>query len=247
MVPMSLKAANIIAVELAILIGLMSWLVYSRLPSAAPLTAAEKFRESTADSDAAVASVLEPGQQHPSTTDYLTNHQQAQLLAEQQALIRYQQEIAPRRYASSRMENAAIAADSPSYAEVEQEPAMVASEDVASPQTVAYVQPAETVVYPQAVQTIVYSQPVQIVVFSNPRRFTNRRRSMPHHGTLPSMANRCRESREPHVNGSTEVESPASPSAALRRPTKSPLVAPRRLASVPSDRPAQEFRARDSR
>jgi hypothetical protein len=244
---MNLKAANIIAVELAILIGLMSWLVYSRLPSAAPRTAAEKFRQSTADSEEAVASVLEPGKQRPSTTDYLTDYQQAQLLAEQQALIRYQQEIAPRPYANSRAEKGVIAANSPSYAEVDQEPAVVASEDVASPQTVAYVQPAQVVEYPQPVQTIVYAQPIQIVVFSNPRRFANRCRSMPHHGTLPSIANRCRDSREPHVNGSTEFESPASPSAALRRPSKSPAVAPRRLASVPPDRPAQEIRPRDSR
>lgn len=225
----------------------MSWLVYSRFPSTAPRTATEKFRESTAD--AAVASVLEPGQQRPSTTDYLTDHQRAQLLAEQQALVRYQQEIAPRRYASSRVENAAIAADSPSYAEADQESTVVASEDVASPQTIAYVQPNE-VAYPQPVQqTVVYSQPAQIVIFSSPRRFgfANRRRSMPHHGSLPSTGNRCRDSREPHVNGSTEFESPVSPSAPLRRPAKSHGVAPRRLASVPSDRPAQEFRPRDSR
>jgi hypothetical protein len=223
---MNLKAANIIAVELAILIALMSWLVYSRFPPVERRSGTET-QESNGAPGAAVAFLSEPGDQRSSTVGYRPD-QQAQLAAEQQALIRYQQEITPRRYARAGLMNGVIAADSPSDTEADQEQALVSPDDAASPQTVAYVQPAQVVEYPQPVQTIVYSQPSQIVVFSTPRRFANRCRPASHAGALPPMANRCRDSRKPHLNGSTEF-----------RPAKSIGLAPRRN--------AHEFRPQDHR
>ncbi len=215
---MNLKAANIIVVELGILIGLMSWLAYSRFPSTEPRTAAEKLQESTAAPVATVASVSEPGKQRPSTIDYRTDPEQARLVAEQQALTRYQQEIAPRPYASSRAVNGSIAADSLSYAELDQEQAVASSEEVASPQTVAYVQPTQIVVYPQ---------PAQIIVFSNPRRFANRCRSTSHSDVLLPITNRCPDKGESNLNRRGMV--------------------PRRDAGAPSCRPIQGFRPRDHR
>src|ERR1700730_608224 len=119
---MNLKVANLIAVELGILIGLMSWLVYSRFPSTVPRPAAE-MRENAV---APVASVSEQGNQRPDTVDYRPDREQAQPVVEQPALTsrRYQQEIAPQPYASSGLENGSIAVDSPSYAEADQEAAV---------------------------------------------------------------------------------------------------------------------------
>jgi hypothetical protein len=169
---MNLKVANVIAVELAILIGLVSWMVYSRLPFAEPRTSAE-IQESTTEPVATVAPILEARNEHPATVDDSADHERARRRDEQPAPTsqEYVQEIAPQPYANSGPENRVVAADSPSYAEVDQEPAVAPSNYPTSAQTVAYAQPTQVVVYPQ---------PVQIVGFSNPRPFVNRHRSAHH-------------------------------------------------------------------
>jgi hypothetical protein len=179
---MNLKVANVIAVELAILIGLMSWMVFSRPPSAEPRTPAET-QESTAEPVATVAPVLEARNEHPATVDYSADRERARRRDEQTAPTSqaYVQEIAAQPYANPGLENGAIAADSPSYAEVDQEPAVAPSNYPTSAQTVAYAQPTQIVVYPQ---------PVQIVVFSNARHFANRHRSAPHPGSFMTMTPR---------------------------------------------------------
>jgi hypothetical protein len=172
---MNLKVANLIAVELGILIGLMSWLVYSRFPSPEPRTAAE-IQENTVAPVATVASVSEPENQRPDTADYRADRERAQPFAEQPALTSRrsaQETVAPQPYASSGLENGLIAVDSPSYAEADQEAAVGSPEYVVSP------------------QTVVYAQPAQIVVFSNPRRFANRCRSTPRHGAFNPIAHQC--------------------------------------------------------
>jgi hypothetical protein len=169
---MNLKVANLIAVELAILIGLMSWLVFSRFPSAEPRAPAE-IQESAAEPVATIAPGLETRDERPATVDYSADRERARRRDEQLAPTsqEYVPEIAAQPYANSGLENRVVAADSPSYAEVDQEPAAAPSDYPTSTQTVAYAQPAQIVVYPQ---------PVQIVVFSNSRPFANRHRSASH-------------------------------------------------------------------
>ena len=157
---MSPKIANLIAIETGLLVGLMSWLTYSHFPSSEPHPAAG-MQESNAASVRTVAPPSEAISQRPSTADYNAEREQARLMAERSVSLasrqRYEQAIATEPYVSS------TAADSPSYAEVNQEPAVVPTDYLESPQTVIYAQP--------------------IVVFSNPRRFANRCRSRPRHRT----------------------------------------------------------------
>jgi hypothetical protein len=218
---MNLKVANLIAVQFGVFIGIMSWLAYSRLPSAEPRTAAET-RERTAESLAAFAPVLKPGDERPQTVDYRADregeqpapavHEYSAAAAQQYSALaaqQYYQQIAPRHYASSGLENSSVVADTPSYAEVVQEPEVVP--DYPAPQTVAYVPSTQFIVYPQP----------QFVVFSNRHRFANRCRVTPHPAAHMTTTHRRPDEGESHVSGAGVV--------------------PRRNASAPSCRPTQEF------
>src|SRR5205814_4855237 len=119
---MNPKVANLIAIEAGILIGLMSWLTYSHYPSAETRSAAG-MQKSNAGSVRTVAPPSEAISQRPSTAEYNAEREQARLMAERSVSLasrqRYEQAIATEPYVSS------IAADSPSYSEVNQEPAVV--------------------------------------------------------------------------------------------------------------------------
>ena len=204
---MNLKVANLVAVQFGMFIGIISWLAYSHLPFAGLRTAA-KTQESTAEPAATVAPVFKPGDQRSQTADYRANREEAQPVVEQPAPAvhqysaaavqqysalaaqQYYQQIAPRHYASSGLENGSIAADAPSYAEVEQEPAVVP--DYPAAQTVAYVQPSQFILYPQP----------QFVVFSNRHRFANRcRPRAPFAGAHMAMTHRRPDRGESQPNG----------------------------------------------
>jgi hypothetical protein len=250
---MNLKVANLVGVQFGIFVGIMSWLAYSQLPFGEPRTAAE-VQEARVGPVTTFAPASNPGDQRSQTVDYRADQERNQPVAEQPApsvhqysaeavqqysalaAQQYYQQIAPRRYASSGLENRSIVADAPSYAEVEQEPAVV--QDYPAPQTVAYVQPTQFIVYPQP----------QFVVFSNRHRFANRcRPAPPVIGAHMATAHRRPDRGGSHLSGSTEFESPASPSAALRRPTKSLGAVHRRNDSVPSCQPTQGFGPRGKR
>ena len=96
---MNLKVANLIAVEFGILIGLMSWLVYSRFPSTAAQTAAE-MEEGTVVPFATVASVSKPRNQRLHTMDYRADREPVALADEQPVPTaqEYDQEIATQPY-----------------------------------------------------------------------------------------------------------------------------------------------------
>ena len=182
-----LKVANLVAIQFGVLVGIMSWLAYSRFESAEPRIAAVEMRKRPVDSVAAVAPISDLGNQLPRALDYGADREQDQPIGEQPAPAaqqysaeavqqytalaaqQYYQQIAPRRYASSRVENRSVAADSLSYAEVNREPAVVPADYVESSQPIEYTQPAQ----------IVYYQPVQYVVFSHPLRFAKRCRPTP--------------------------------------------------------------------
>jgi hypothetical protein len=194
---MNLKVANLIVVQFGIFVGVMSWLVYSHLPSAKPPAAAE-MQEITAPIATAGAPAFEARNQRPYTVDYSAERERARPVAEQPAIAAqsYYQAIAAEPYVSS------IPADSPSYAEAEQEQAVVPS-DYASP------------------QSIVYVQPVQTVVFFNSRRFANRCRSTPHPGAPPTISHQCPDRRNSHpsdpriVSGSS-VSTPSPPTEGFK-------------------------------
>jgi hypothetical protein len=181
---MNPKVANLIAVELGILIGIMSWLAYSRFPSTQPRTGAE-MQESTVAPLATVAAVSERRNQRRYTVDYETDHERAQPVDEEAAPTaqEYDQEIATQPYPSSGLGNGYVATDSPSYAEVDQEPAVAQPDYVPSP------------------QIVVYAQPAQIVLFSNPRRFANRFRSTLPPGALNTITHRRPDRVGPHLGG----------------------------------------------
>ena len=176
---MNPKIANLIAIEIGILIGLMSWLTYSRFPSTEPGTEA-RMQESAATPVTTVAPAFEASNQRPSTVDYSAEREQARLMAERSAslasLQRYYQAIATEPYTRSGLDNSSIAVDTPSYTAAEQP-----AEDLAPPQTVIY-----------------YAQPIQTVVFSNPRRSRDRCRSVPDPGTNRTITHQCPSRENPH-------------------------------------------------
>jgi hypothetical protein len=235
---MNLKVANLIAIQLGIFVGIMSWLTYSRLESSEPHIAAE--------TQARVTQAVVPAQpgigaedQRPSAVDYRADRDEDQPIVDQPApVMRYQyspeavqqnsalaaqlyyQQIAPRRYASSGAGNVAQA---PAYAEVAQEPVVQA--DYPEPQTVADAQPTQ----------VVYQQP-QLVVFSSGQSFRNRCRPAPHRNALAAIADRRPNRGAAHLGSSREC-----------RPAKSFAVVQRRNDKMASCRPTDGFRPRGRR
>lgn len=241
---MNLKVANLVAVQFGVFIGIMSWLAYAHLPFAGT-RAATKTQESAAN----VAPASKPGDQLSQPVDYRADREEAQAVVEQPAPAMYEysaaavkhysalaakqyyEQIAPRRYASSGVENRSIVADAPSYAQVEQAPAPAPAPavvpDYPAPEPIAYVQPAQFIVYPQP----------QFVVFSNRHRFANRCRPAPsvigaHIATTRRHSDRPRA----HLTGPTDS-----------RPPRSFGVVHRRNDSAPPCQPTQGFRSHGKR
>jgi hypothetical protein len=240
---MNLKVANLVAVQFGVLIGIVSWLAYSRFESTEPRIAAVEMRKRPVDSVAAVAPISDLGSQLSRALDDGVDREQNQSIAEQPAPAthqyspeavqqytalatqQYYQQIAPRRYASSSGANSSIAPVAPVYTQVAQEPAAVSSDYAEPVQTVAYAEPTQIAVY----------QP-QFIVFSNQRRFPNRCRSTLQPAAVMPVAHRRPGRGGPHLSGSTES-----------RPTKCFGTVPPRNPNDPSCRPSQEFRSRRKR
>jgi hypothetical protein len=228
---MSVKVSNIIAIELAILIGIMSWMacfLYSHFPSAEPHTAAtaEEIQESTEDDVAPVAPVIQARNQRPYTVDYRADRERARPIdekedeepapvAEQPAATLQQdydqeyQEVATEPaatsglpYASSGLQDNSMVETSPAYAEPIQEPALIQPDYVESPQVVA-----------------AYQEPIQFVVFSNNRRFANRFRSTPRRCAFMTATHRFPDRIGPHQNMGGVVLR-RNPNAPTCRPTQ---------------------------
>ena len=213
---MNLKVANLIAIQLGILVGIMSWLAYSRLDPAEPRIAT-KLQERAVKPAGPVGPGIKADDQRPDAVDDDADRDESQPNADQAAPAfhqysaaavqhysdlaaqQYYQQIAPRRYASSGLENGPVVAEAPSYAQEGQEPTVVA--DYSEPQTAAYVQPSQIVVYPQP----------QFVVFSNSRRFANRHRpALPVTGAHAATTHRRPDRPRPKLIGPTGPRSPQS-------------------------------------
>lgn len=237
---MNLKVANLVAIQLGVLVGIMSWLAYSHFESAGLRVAAVERRESPAAPVAAVAPISDLGSQVSRALDNDADREEDESIGEQPALPvqphqyspeavqqytalaaqQYYQQIAPRRYASASVASTS-APVAPAYTEVAQEPAAVSSDYVEPLQPVAYAEPAQVVVYPQP----------QFIVFSNQR--SNQRR----------FPNRCRPA----------LQSAAGTPITHRRPDRGGPhqnvcgVAPRKNPDAPSCKPGQESKPRGKR
>ena len=169
---MNLKIANLVAIQFGIFIGTMSWLIYSRLPSAEPgaAPAAPEMKGRMVNSIRPEAPVSDLSNQRPGTVAYGTDRPPGQPVNGQpvQSAPIYYQTVATGPYARSGFNNA-IAMAAP-YAGAVQEPATVSADYAVYTEPVGYAPPA---------QLVVYTEPIQTVGFSNSHRFRNRGRPAP--------------------------------------------------------------------
>ena len=204
---MNVKVGNLVAVQFGILVGIVSWLAYSRFESAEPRIAAVEMRKSPAAPVAAVAPISDLGSQVRRALEDDADGEQDQSIGEHPAPMaqqfsaeavqqytklaaqQYYQQIAPRRYASAGVANNSSAAVAPAYTEAAQEPAAVSSDYAEPVQTVAYAEPTQIAVY----------QP-QFIVFSNQRRFPNRCRPALRSAGVTPIDHRRPDRGGPHQN-----------------------------------------------
>jgi hypothetical protein len=244
---MSPKVSNIIAIELAILIGLMSWMacfLYSHLPSARRTTAAIQDRVATA------APASQARNRRPYALDYRSRpYQEAAEMA--QEYDQDYQDIGAEPDASAGLEDNSIVGTSSSYAVVQR--------------NVAYEQPEEIVEYQQSPRIVFYEEGAPIVAYSNSRRFAKRFRSTPRDGAsitaTPQFPSRIGTHRQnvrefvpgQNVSGFVTRQDPSGfvtrqdASGFVPRQSVSGFVPPRRNLNAPSGRPAQGFRSGKSR
>ena len=164
---MSTKTANLIALELGILIAILAWLAFSNVSSVKRHTVTSDQERATG-SFATITPVLHAGNQRPRAADYLADRAGEQQADEQQGAApqQYNQEVAAEPYGNSGPDDSVVTGDAPSYAGVDEEP-------------LAY--PPDYLVSPlDAIAS--YVQPAQIIIFSNPRSFARRPRSTPRFG-----------------------------------------------------------------
>ena len=248
---MNVKVANLIVIQFGIFVGMMAWLAYSHFESGTSPRVGEENRKGLVNSVAPVAPLApaapmaESESQRPVPENYRANPDRAPSVTEppvpvvhyqyspeavQQytalATQQYYQQIAPRRYANTAVENRPVVA-APSYAKVEQEAAAVPTEYEDAPQTVAYDEPA---------QIVAYAQPYRFVAYSNGRSFGRRCRPAPRHGVLTSATPRRHDRGGPHLGGLRES-----------CPPQSLGIVQRKEADAPSCRPIQSFRHRGKR
>jgi hypothetical protein len=143
---MNAKVANLIAIETGILIGIISWLVYSHLPSRPETTALPQERVPDSVTGGSplnqIASESTEGSQRLSTAAYNPEREQARLLAEREASLQaYYRTLAQESRPITRPENEVVPVDTSSYA-VPEQTEVVSSEYPIPPQTVLYYAPA---------------------------------------------------------------------------------------------------------
>ena len=170
------KIANVVAVELAIMIGLLSWLVftgpfaerrsYSEIPeNAAPVATTVRLPEPRPQSLAMIDSNADARRVPP--------HDQQPLVAQQP----YVQAVPAQTYPNPSYGNATLAAEMPVYEESGQVSEVVPSDYAASADTLVYAEPAPVVLY---------AVPYQVVIFSNGNHFAHRHRPAFHSGIFPA-------------------------------------------------------------
>ena len=197
---MSTKVANVIAVELGILIVILAWLAFSNFSRVKQPTLAEE-KEPADSSFATVTSLPRPANPRHSAADYFTDQQRQQLAAQRQAqtlqygTMQYDQQLAPAPDTSADAGDSVTTGTSPYYASVYPQP-------VTSPDSFAW--PYDPV--------LVYPPTSEIIVISNAQAFV--RRQAPRFAR-PAMTV---VHRRPPGGGGARTANPRSfrPSAGLR-------------------------------
>lgn len=156
---MSSKVANLIAVELAVLIAIMAWLAFSNLRSvkSPPITQRPKRM---VDSFATVAPVRNSRAGQPAPVDYLEGENQPAAELEQ-TVQDYEPSIAIEPYTSSDLNTGYVPATSPSYALFDPQSRLTSEDCLLSPVD----------------QYLPYPQTTTLVVYSTPRNFNRRLQS----------------------------------------------------------------------
>ncbi len=159
---MNTKVANVIAVELGILIVILAWLAFSNFSRVKQPTLAEE-QEPADSSFATVTSLPRPANPRHSAADYFTDQQRQQLAAQRQAqmlqygTMQYDQQLAPAPDTSADAGDSVTTGTSPYYAGVYAQP-------VTSPDSFAW--PYDPV--------LVYPPTSEIIVISNGQAFVRR-------------------------------------------------------------------------
>ncbi|MDQ3414353.1 MAG: hypothetical protein M3480_05175 [Verrucomicrobiota bacterium] len=169
---MSSKVANLIAVELAVLIALMAWLAFSNLRSvkSPPIT---QRPERMVDSFATVAPLRNARTRQPAPVDYRADLEPIAEL--DQTAQEYEPATANQPYINSDLNTGYAAATSPSYALFDPQPRLTSEDCLFSPVD----------------QYLFYPQTTALVVYSTPRTF-NRRFQSPGRrtGARPAVGHR---------------------------------------------------------
>ncbi len=159
---MNTKVAIVIAVELGILIAILTWLAFPNFSRVKQPTLAEE--QKPADSSFATVTWLpRPANPRHSAADYFTDQQRQQLAAQQQAqslqyeTMQYDQQLAPAPYSGADVDDSLSTGTSPYYADDYPQP-------VTSPDSIGW--PYDPV--------LVYPPTSEIIVISNGQAFVRR-------------------------------------------------------------------------
>lgn len=159
---MSSKVANLIALELGVLIAIIAWLAFSNLRSVKPQPIAQE-PERTVRSFATVAPGLRSTNRRRPVVDYRADLPAEPQQEEQpaQTVQKYDQAIATEPYAGSSLDDGYIAETSPYYSVVNPEPLLASPDCLLSPVD----------------QFVVYPQSIALIIVSNSRSFGRHPRS----------------------------------------------------------------------
>ncbi len=149
---MSGKVANVIAVELGILILIGAWLAVARVPGVIPAPPARAEVDS-GDTFAALTRSQQPRRKRPAAVDYLANQdatRASQVEEPAATAIVYEQEQPADSYAPNDSVEGYISGDSPYYDNVIPEPVLTSPDCLVSPY-------GQVTFYPQTTQYVVYS------------------------------------------------------------------------------------------
>jgi hypothetical protein len=184
---MNAKVANVIALELGILIAIMAWLAFSRLPSVRqPRVAEDQAR--VVGSFATITPELKAMNQRLHAADYRADRDAGKQEDEEQASTprQYDQEIATAPSASSDIDDDVTTGSSSYYAGANQQPAANSSDYLVSPLD----------------QIVAYAQPTEIIIFTNARSFGRQPRlTTRFSGARLMVAHRRPGGGESHVRG----------------------------------------------
>jgi hypothetical protein len=170
-IKMSSKIANLIALELGVLIVVLGWLAFSN-PTSVKQKSVAPIPARTSDSFATATPALKASSQPHYVVDDRAN-QDGQPEDEEQSATAQQDDQAAetQTYAGSDLDGGVVTAPSTSDIGIYPEPVL-----------------AEPYYFvPPVGQIVAYSQPVEIVVFSNPRPFRHRHGPTDHCAAAPAL------------------------------------------------------------